>query len=281
MNKKAFSALALLLAASSFAATPLHRYTFDASGVFDSVGSADGTLLGGANVSSGALELNGTNAYVQFRQELLPSNNFSVAFFARELAPTSDRAELISQGYMFGPGFYFGYYPPDRSLRVGDQWQGTGLKFPGDGIMHHYAVTSDLAGARLYMDGACVATNLPIQIVSGGYPTRLGQQYDPWGEFFHGTVDDVWIFSGSLSEAQVARLAAGKPPGPTLSIETSQVRLCWDSETNVLYQLQYRSELTTNIWTDLGAPVEGNGTKIYTTDQVVTPRRYYRVVALP
>ena len=45
---------------------------------------------------------------------------------------------------------------------------------------------------------------------------------------------------------------------PPLSIRVSQVELCWDTATNEIYQLQYRSSLTTNVWLPFGGPVVGN-----------------------
>jgi len=71
------------------------------------------------------------------------------------------------------------------------------------------------------------------------------------------------------------------PASPQLTIEVSQVRLCWNSQTNKLYQVQYRTEFTTNQWVDLGAPVPGNATAKCMTDDVTVPRRFYRLVVLP
>ncbi|PYJ86071.1 MAG: hypothetical protein DME22_06675 [Verrucomicrobia bacterium] len=68
---------------------------------------------------------------------------------------------------------------------------------------------------------------------------------------------------------------------PRLSIECSHVRICWDSLTNHTYQLQYRSELTTNAWTDLGTPIAGIGATDCTVQPLVEPRRFYRIVRLP
>jgi hypothetical protein len=269
------------MAARLYAATPLHHYTFDDTGVVDSAGSANGSLVGGAAISSGMLALNGTDAYVQFAENLIPPGNFSVAFFAQELSPAWDRAEVISQGHMFGPGFYVGYYPPARTLRAGDQWQNTGLTFADDRLMHHYAVSASAVDTRLYVNGVCVATNSPIRVSPDGDNTRLGCQFDPWGEFFHGNLDEVWVYDGALTAAEVAQLAAVKPHSPNLSIEVSQVRLCWPSQTNVTYQVQYRSPLTMNEWTELGAPTPGSGATECVFDEVVGPCRYYRVVALP
>jgi len=68
---------------------------------------------------------------------------------------------------------------------------------------------------------------------------------------------------------------------PLLSVECSHVRICWDSLTNHTYQLQYRSELTTNAWTDSGTPITGIGATDCTVQPLVEPRRFYRIVRLP
>jgi hypothetical protein len=68
---------------------------------------------------------------------------------------------------------------------------------------------------------------------------------------------------------------------PTLSVAVSQVRICWNSTSNATYQIQYRSELTAGEWVNLGAPVVGNGGTTCVTDEVVSPRRLYRVLIVP
>jgi len=66
-----------------------------------------------------------------------------------------------------------------------------------------------------------------------------------------------------------------------LSIQASPVQLCWASETNRFYQLQYKSELTSTNWTDLGPPMPGNGSTICTEQPVTEPRRFFQAVLLP
>ena len=66
-----------------------------------------------------------------------------------------------------------------------------------------------------------------------------------------------------------------------LGIEYSQVRLCWESRTNANYQLQYRSDSTTNLWTDLGPPIPGTNGLACTVQAVGEPHRLYRVVVIP
>src|SRR5882724_7522765 len=203
----------LLLSVRVFSATPIHHYTFNGPGVVDSVGAVDGALLNGAANVQGMLTLDGVDDYVQFGVPLIPSaGSFSVAFFARELSPpSSDRMEMISQGCSYCPGFYIGYYP-SPVMRVGDEWQNTGISFPSDGLFHHYAVTVDDQQTRLYIDGTLMATNRPINLTAGGDATRLGMQFQSWGENFHGNIDELWVFSGALTENEVKTLAASNVP---------------------------------------------------------------------
>jgi hypothetical protein len=71
--------------------------------------------------------------------------------------------------------------------------------------------------------------------------------------------------------------------GLTVSIRISEVEICWNSFSNRIYQVEYRSVLTTNQWMSLGAPVTGNGSTNCLTDEVLVgqPRRFYRVLVLP
>jgi hypothetical protein len=190
----------LLLAVETYADMSLiHHYTFDGVGVVDSAGSADGTLMGGATVGSGVLTLDGIDDYVQFAEKLIPtSGSFSLAFRAQELSAFTTYAEIISQGQRYG-GFYVGY-DPWHNVRVGDDWMSTGVPFPSDGDFHLYGVTKSDADTRLYIDGRLVATlPWPIGMISAGNDTRLGRQFDYEGspEFFHGNIDELWIYRGT------------------------------------------------------------------------------------
>ena len=70
---------------------------------------------------------------------------------------------------------------------------------------------------------------------------------------------------------------------PTAAIRVSQVEVCWNTDSNRTYQVQYRMVLDTNGWVNLGSPVPGNGSTNCITDKVLLgqPRRFYRVVSLP
>ena len=70
---------------------------------------------------------------------------------------------------------------------------------------------------------------------------------------------------------------------PVLTVRVSQVEVCWSSRSNRVYQVQHRSPLSTNGWTNLGAPIQGNGSTNCVMDAVGAEQRerYYRVEELP
>jgi hypothetical protein len=70
---------------------------------------------------------------------------------------------------------------------------------------------------------------------------------------------------------------------PSASIRVSEVEVCWNTISNVFYQVQFRSDWTTNLWKDLGSPLPGNGSTNCIPDKVPPgePRRFYRVVPVP
>jgi hypothetical protein len=67
---------------------------------------------------------------------------------------------------------------------------------------------------------------------------------------------------------------------PLVTIRTSQVEVCWNSQSNVTYQVQYRSDLTTNLWTPLGDCIRSTNSTSFVYDAVVAgqPQRFYQVV---
>ena len=58
-------------------------------------------------------------------------------------------------------------YDPSHNFRIGDVLLSTGIPFPDDGFLHHYAVTAG-TDTRLYIDGTLVATFGPISTTAGG-----------------------------------------------------------------------------------------------------------------
>ena len=213
MIKAAIATLFMLAVVSAAQASQIHFYNFN-SGATDSIGAAHGTLMGGANVSNGYLSLNGSNAFVQFSQKIVPtSGSYTVALFAFESQLTPNYIELISQGFSTGPGFYI-VHDPAGNIRVSDSWANTGVLFPSDAAFHHFALVVDSGAgiSKLYVDGLLAASvNFAISTTSGGGNTRFGRQFDPFGEFFNGGIDDVRIYDNALSASEVSNLANAGP----------------------------------------------------------------------
>ena len=69
-------------------------------------------------------------------------------------------------------------------------------------------------------------------------------------------------------------------PTPRVTIRASQVEVCWNSISNVTYQVQYRSDLATNLWTSLGNCIRSTNSTSCIADPIVVgqPQRFYRVV---
>lgn len=62
-----------------------------------------------------------------------------------------------------------------------------------------------------------------------------------------------------------------------------EVEICWNARSNRVYQVQYCSDLTTNLWTDLLPPIPGDSGTNCVTDKILVgqEQRFYRVVELP
>lgn len=206
--------LGLLITAACFVgstaigATLIHEYTFDDGTANDSVGSLNGLLIGGATISGGELQLDGVDDYVELPGHAVPTGgiDFSLVLTATLDSRTPDLlGEMISQGVSGGPGFYLGYDPVGE-IRITDNFptSTTMLSFPSDAASHTYVLTSgDLFGTQFYIDGTNLFSNSELILGSGGENTRFGRQFDPYTEFFDGSIDYVGIYSGELMNGQV------------------------------------------------------------------------------
>jgi hypothetical protein len=84
--------------------------------------------------------------------------------------------------------------------------------------------------------------------------------------------------TGSYADSDVYQFTFELPPQVT--IRTSQVEVCWSSQSNLTYQVQYSSDLTTNLWTSLEDCIRSINSTSCIYDPIVLgqPHRFYRVV---
>lgn len=70
----------------------------------------------------------------------------------------------------------------------------------------------------------------------------------------------------------------GPETSDKIRISVSQFRLCWGTETNRTYQLQYSTKLIATNWINVGDPVAGTGGPYCTTDDVLIGLdKFYRL----
>ena len=86
------------------------------------------------------------------------------------------------------------------------------------------------------------------------------------------TTGTIWAYS------QVTQFTFALPP--VVTIRASQVEVCWNSKSNLTYQVQYRSDLATNLWTPLGGCIRSTNSTSCIFDPIVVgqPQRFYRAV---
>lgn len=177
------------------AAILLHHYDFNGS-VTDSVGSMDGTLVGGATASGGALSLDGNGQYAQLSGYAVPSSNFSITFDATIAAYSStDTVEMISQGYS-GAGFYIGLR--NGHFRLGAV-ENTGVAPPSLGVNHSYELVAGPSSTHFFIDGVQVySSSILVTAAQSTTTTIFGAQFQNIGEYFDGSISNMSIYSGTL-----------------------------------------------------------------------------------
>lgn len=92
--------------------------------------------------------------------------------------------------------------------------------------------------------------------------------------------DSVESFVGFVEGAIIEVIPA--PPLLARLQVTTNATISWNSQSNLQYQVQYSTLLTSNSWLNLGSPVTATGTNSSFTDLMTTNRsRFYRIVRLP
>lgn len=153
----------------------------------------------------------------------------------------------------------------------------TTANLPGPGNTRKFDYVFPLTTPFLY-DPAAGNLVLSLQFEGSGsaltFDTVSG---DPViGEVFSGVSSDAT--TGEIWVPLVTQFTFAPPP--LVTIRTSQVEVCWNSRSNLTYQLQYRSALTANLWTPLVNCVRSSGSTSCIADPIVVgqPQRFYRVV---
>jgi hypothetical protein len=147
---------------------------------------------------------------------------------------------------------------------------------PGPGNTRQFDYVFPFTTPFLY-DPAAGNLVLSLQIEGSGsavtFDTVSG---DPAIEQLYGFSPSS-VTTGTIGVPHVTQFTF-EPPR-LVTIRASQVEVCWNSISNLTYQVQYRSDLTTNVWTSLVDCVRSTGSTSCIVDPVVVgqPQRFYRV----
>ena len=95
------------------------------------------------------------------------------------------------------------------TYRNGYQWSITSPDSYNDNDWHHIVVVQDVSidGGRMYIDGTEIGTNSDgVVYLDGGIRTYLGADMRDYLSYFTGNINDVHIFNGAVSGAEVNML---------------------------------------------------------------------------
>ena len=217
-----FLTVLTILAAGAFAASAAtleHRYSFttDAS---DTISDADGVLLGGATVAEGAVEFDGSGAYVELPTGLMTNyHSMTIECWETDYG-SSTWARLFDFGSSQNVYLFMTPNSGSSDLRAaiknggGEQVVSTTRLATGEQKHIVWSYDHDSTTARLYVDGVLAASNTGITIS----PADLGnttQNYigkSQWPDpLFYGNINEFRIYDGALSAEEVSNSYGAGP----------------------------------------------------------------------
>jgi hypothetical protein len=142
----------------------------------------------------------------------------------------------------------------------------------------------------LYVDGqlAAQSTGATASPIPTGGDFWIGGDPDPGVlQFFNGIVDEVAVFTNALNTNQMLWLFSTGSDATRLSAlknspSPGMVALTWVAIPGEIYQVQYSTNLSQNIWSPLGAPnTATNATMSITDDPNLVSPKFYRVLLVP
>jgi hypothetical protein len=206
-----------------------HRYSFNGSDASDSVGAANGTLMGSASVSGGQLVLDGSfGCYVDLPGSAINiATNNAVTFEA-----WATFGNAATWAYLFGfgntnNGGGVGQIACVPNIRGGnfDHW-GITENFGGgqtlewargwNNLSAHITCVVDPPDSTIsiYRDGVLEVANYAAGAALSSVPTNygfIGRSFYDADPYLIGSIDEFRIYSGALSPAQVALLHRNGP----------------------------------------------------------------------
>jgi len=228
-----------------------HRYSFT-SDASDSVSGENGTLLGGAVITSNSLDLTGngdsgnaggtSGAYLGLPRDVITGYPAVTVEMWANLGPDAGSSRL------FDVGSYFGGSGDSSAFILSPSWNGTSTELVinpqvGTDAGNDQAVYAELLAGlgevqivgvatpdvlQLYLNGLLVGSGTntySLLSVSNQFAT-VGQSYGQNNPYVDGTIDEVRLYYGALSAGQIA---ADNTAGPKTVVPPLMVALSGQS----------------------------------------------------
>lgn len=196
-----------------------HRYSF-ATDANDLIGSAHGTLQGGAFITNDTVALNGSNSWVRLPSDLFTNYNavsFEVWFTDASINTTN--AQIYTFSGTNGSLIYQLY--GSGSCVSNKVVQSVNLLSPAVGGTNHLVWTQDGAAqtAALYVNGALAGRNTNFTLTPAGIGSTTNDCIGGCGKAttvsnFNGSVLEFRIYQGALTPLDVALSDAFGPDQP-------------------------------------------------------------------
>jgi len=197
----------------------------DGSGIIakDSSGKGNnGTLNGNAQwvqgQIGGALQFNGTNAFVRAPHIPLNSQTFTITMWVNPILYTSEQVVFSqTQSRSTNLSIHFRIYGPNSGrIRMG--FYSNDLDTTGNTIVqnnwYHIAFWYNFENQirRIYVNGAQAAQGAATPFLGTTGNTVIGS-WDGTGQWFSGIIDDVRIYKRALTIEEIKQVMIGIPPG--------------------------------------------------------------------
>ena len=251
-----------------------HRYSFNTntnSFVWDSIGMAHGELQGGASLTNGTLQLNGSGAYANLPGGLVSGSSAVTLEFWATFGVNASWARVFDSGNISGVNGqnYFFFSPHNGSggqtaeMRTNST---TTFAVPGtlDTRALHVVCIVDPANnyAAIYTNGVLEATQTaswpPFRSVSSAW-TFIGRSLFSADPYLNATIDELRFYDGRLTPAEIAADDQFGPDALALPVTLVQsnsisgLNLVWPSWA-VGFSVESSTNPATGSWSPIASP---------------------------
>ena len=267
----------------------------------DSAGVNPGTLVNGpartAGVANTALNFDGVNDYVNVPDSTVLdfSGTFSISLWfhpSQGITASSGRKDLLKKFLSYW--LIFNYPSNDGKLAFVLNSGSPVLKSTTSswtaGQWYHVVATGDGSTLRLFVNGVLEASMAStVTPVANAYPLQIGGNTEQ-GYYFPGAIDDVRLYSSSLSATAVQSLfssigsqAAARPVMVGVALVGSDVRVSFTTVAGRSYRVEWSDNLVSGVWSTVTANVAGSGGVVQVThgNGAGARSRFYRAGVLP